>query len=208
MLPLGRLIKWVDGIGMYAFDLPRITCVFRTAFCNQHCYNQKFYRMYPRMLAYDQSCLHAWETCTLSDWILALERKRKSLARFRWATRGDVCYSLESAQKVQLIAKYFPNTLFWVPTRAWRVPATWKEIRTLFAEVPNVKLMASVDPSNTEVELSWLDNQGISTLFFGDNSNFDWRIKCVKTWEHTEGNCANCNVCFGHNQVHVHLKKH
>lgn len=209
-MELGKLIKWVDGIGMYAFDLPRITCRFRTAFCNLNCYNQKFYRMYPRMIAYDKACLEAWESCTLSDWILALERKRKSLARFRWATRGDICYSEKSITQVALIARHFRHTIFWIPTRSWRVPAMWAFARGAFCDLDNIRLMASVDPSNTPEEINGLEKAGISTLFFGNNSEIAQagRIQCPKTWGHIEGSCGSCNHCFGTEQIHIHLKKH
>lgn len=209
-MELGKLIKFVESIGMYAFDLPRTTCRFRTAFCNTACYNQKFYAMYPKMKAFDDRCLLAWENFNLADWILALERKRKSLDRFRFATRGDVCYSEKSITQVALIARHFRHTTFWVPTRAWRIPETWAFARGAFCDLTNIRLMASVDPSNTALEIRRLEEAGISTLFFGDNSELAQagRIQCPKTWGHIEGSCGSCNHCFGTDQIHIHLKKH
>jgi hypothetical protein len=111
--------------------------------------------------------------------------------------------------KIKRIAEAVPGTLFWIPTRAWRDDALRALVQTVLFRIPNIRLCASLDPTNTPGEIDSLKQDGWSTLYFGDNADTAGRMLCPKTWEHAKGACATCaNGCFSAARVDVHLKKH
>lgn len=208
---ISKAIRFCKDIGCFALDFPKFTCAFRTEFCNANCYNIKMHRMYgDAMVKRDQFNLDAWATCTVQEFVDSLTKKRtRQINRFRFATRGEVFYSSQNIQKIRDIAQAMPDTIFWVPTRAWRNSMRRAEIMAVLFPMKNVRVMASIDPSNSLDEVSALKADGWSTIFFGDNDATNNRVKCEKTWCHVKGACANCeNGCFNSERVDIHLKQH
>ena len=203
----GRLIRWCKDIGMFAFDLPIAkTCRYRTKFCNDTCYNNKFYRMYHHSMPTGDAALWAfWQSVTAEQFVSLIRRKRKPINRFRFCTRGDIFYSKESIDKVAEILKLLPGTLFWIPTRAWRKDPIREYIERTIMPLPNARLQASIDPSNTVMEIAAISRW--PKMFYGDDSAKHMGTKCPKTWEGKKAECASCEVgCF--NNFNVHLKQH
>lgn len=207
-------IRWVGDIGMFALDRsPAVSCVNATAFCRLHCYNNKFYEQYPGMEGRDVKNESAWANLTAADITKTLRGKHKPVARFRFCTRGDVFANSGDVEKVAEIVAGNPDTLFWIPTRAWRNPALRAEIEQKVMVLDNARVLASLDPSNDNWEKAQIIEAGWSTMFFGDDNETDGRIKCKKTWEHELEACQTCEEgCFqaryGYDQVHVHLAMH
>jgi hypothetical protein len=132
--------------------------------------------------------------------------------RVRLMTRGETFSTPSDIRKVEDILKSNPDTVFWIPTRSWRNEFYRPLVLRLAKEYPNAKILASIDPSNTQEEVDGLVKDGWSTMFFGDDdvtpqgSNAH---KCSKTWNHSKGHCATCTEgCFGPGQKHVWLKEH
>jgi len=76
--------------------------------------------------------------------------------------------------------------------------------------VPNARVLASLDPSNTPEEIADISGKW-STMFFGDDTPeaMSNRYACPKTHHHATGHCAKClKGCFGKGRVDVHLKQH
>ena len=208
-MALKDTIRYCEDIGMFALDFPTFTCRFRTAFCNANCYNVKLYRLYKGMVGRDKANYQSWLDSTVSEWIRVLSAKRKPVNRFRFATRGETLLSSADIDRVIAIAQSLPNTLFWIPTRAWRDAEMRAEIVTRLFPIENIRLCASLDPSNTQDEETGLIAEGWSTLYYGDDTATDGRMLCPKTHGHVTGACATCaNGCFSKSQTHVHLKKH
>ena len=208
---LKNAIRWCADIGMFALDLPKVTCRHRTAFCNAHCYNVKIYNMFKAaMPARDAKNWAAWLAATAGDFAEFFSAKRRrQTARFRFATRGEVLSVPQDVFKVAEIAKASPAVLFWIPTRAWRNAGMRELVQSVLFPLPNIRLCASLDPTNTAEENASLKSDGWSTLFFGDNTATDGRMLCPKTWEHTKGACATCERgCFSAARTDVHLKQH
>jgi hypothetical protein len=163
-----------------------------------------------KMIKRDRFNLEAFTNCNVQDFVNALSGKRiRQVKRFRFATRGEVFYSSANILKVAEIAEAMPGTIFWIPTRAWRNPVRRAEIMTHLFPLPNVRVMASIDPSNSPAEISVLKTENWSTIFFGDNAQLEDRLMCPKTWHHIKGCCAKCECgCFSTKRVDVHLKEH
>jgi len=80
--------------------------------------------------------------------------------------------------------------------------------------IKNIKVQASIDPSNSKEEVNSLIKKGWSTMFYGNDRMHPFvskcdTIKCEKTWKKEKGHCAVCkNGCFNKKQSHIWLKKH
>jgi hypothetical protein len=165
-------------------------------------------RCYKNIRGKDARNDKAWNEVTGAGVKRTLDAKKKPTLRVRACTRGEPFAVLEDLAKVLDIAKANPSRVFWCPTRAWRSPALRAALEPL-RRVRNLRILASIDPSNTPEEVAGLVADGWSTMYFGDDTATDGRIKCPKTWGHVKGACATCkNGCFSRAQVHVHLKKH
>jgi hypothetical protein len=87
-------------------------------------------------------------------------------------------------------------------------------VRELQDEFPNLRLLASTDPTTTEEEYESLVVEGWSTMFYGDPSgpavpSGQKVFACPKTFKKLKEHCAICKGgCFSAKQVHVHLKQH
>lgn len=124
-------------------------------------------------------------------------------------TRGEAFKTMGDIDKVAEIARANPGTLFWVPTRAWRSLAHRAKIERILFPIRNIRVQASLDPSNTPEEMESLTATGWSTMFFGDDTATEGRMLCPKTHKGRKGACATCRGgCFSPAQTHVHLLKH
>jgi|TARA_Y100000296_G_C5150354_1_gene246054 hypothetical protein len=164
-----------------------------------------------------------WQTLTGESLKNTLNRKRNQVSRFRLMTRGEAFSDLADISRVKDLLLSNPDTIFWIPTRAWRTESIWDLVKREIAVLPNARIQASFDPSNSVGE--WLDviRQGVGIMFFGHDSFFNDTVtgviaksmlpvvKCGKTWK-TNGpdeNCSNCDSgCFNTAQDIVHLKSH
>ena len=216
-------IRHCTDIGMFAVDRPIPNgCFHRTNYCNLHCYNVKLYRIYPGMKGKDERNEAAWLSCSGSDYAKALDRKRKPTDRFRLMTRGEAFNTAADVTRVVEIATAMPDRLIWIPTRGWRDPLIRALIEGLVMPLPNVAVLASLDPSNSESEYRDLVSAGWPTMFFGDGSGWtgpDHGFNCPKT-THTranpkgiKGHCGDCKAgCFAgpilNRRVDVILSQH
>lgn len=209
---IAKAIRFCNDIGMFCLDFPMETCVFRTQFCNANCYNRKVYYIHDtdgRVTKRDKQNNTAWKECTVEEFVEAFSRKRtRQTKRFRFGTRGEPLNNIHNIFKIRAIALAMPETIFWIPTRAWRSPLLRDIIERQLMTLPNVRVMASVDPSNSIIELAQIQGRW-STMFFGDNKQTAGRVRCVKTWDHSKAACATCDQgCFTTELIHVHLRKH
>lgn len=188
-------------------DRPRTTCKFATSFCKANCYNNAVEKCWYWVIDNDKDEQY-WQSITGPKLRTELSHKPIRGRRVRLMTRGEAFASASDVRKVADMAKCNPNTLFWVPTRAWRSTSLRPKIKKLMSLYPNLRIMASVDPSTSQYELDGLKIEGWSTMFFGDDSDTKNRVLCPKTWEHKVGHCKTCNICFSSDRVDVHLKQH
>lgn len=122
---------------------------------------------------------------------------------------GEAFGCAADVARVRDIASGNPDVVFWIPTRAWRNPEMRAAVDVLRATVPNLRVLASEDPTTTSQEHKALVAEGWSTMYFGDDSATQGRFKCPKTWSHKDGACATCRKgCFSATRVDVHLKEH
>jgi hypothetical protein len=214
---LGTEMRFVPDIGMWALDRPiSSSCVHRTEFCESSCYNDKLYKLYPAMYGKDVRNEEAWQENDAQDLASCLSRKKKgSKNRFRLMTRGESISNFSDIERVINIAKELKGYKIWVPTRSWRSPVLFAMAQQAFRKYPNIILMASMDPSNSQEEWEHVKNLNLNTMFFGDDDmevtpNGDKVFKCPKTHKHLNGHCAICKGgCFTtRNRVDVHLKQH
>ena len=231
---LKDMIRWGGDIGMFQIDRPindkkladgtiiRGSCNrFKTLYCAENCYNNKLYRMYPKMVERDIRCEMNWQKMGKHNtWQIAehLSKKRKQTKRARFMSRGEAIADKQDVFRIKALAEDTPDTNWWLPTRAWRS----KYLRTLIEDelmtMDNVSVNASFDPSNTHEEWDLMVNvHGWNVMFFGDDSPdaipVGKRFACPKTWKKLKGHCKVCKGgCFSSTVINrqsiVHLSEH
>ncbi len=222
-------IKVNPELGMLTIDRKwGTTCKWRTKFCDKHCYNRGLIDIHPSIKKSGKPDEEFWagldgkwlveflHSDTFDNWS---EKMGYSAAfmrgRIRLATRGETFADLSDVDKVADLLDMNPQTLFWIPTRAWRaefVNGNEEMINAIEQTVmvfPNARVLASTDPTNTPDEIALLDQRLWSTMFFGDDYATDGRFKCPKTHKKWKSYCRLCkNGCFSASEVHVHLSEH
>ncbi len=196
-----KILRFSKELGLHYLDRGKSSCKWSTEFCRSKCYYNKF-MIYPQMRGYLQRAELAWQSVEPAVF--------QDAERIRLCKVGDPFKDYQDIERVALWAKANPSTKFWAPTRAWRNAKMKARIEKLF-DIPNLHIMASIDPSNTKEELDDLAKSGWSTMFFGNDEEhpIGAYYKCPKTWEKTKGSCGSCTRgCFNNKQVHVWLKKH
>jgi hypothetical protein len=217
-------IRFVPEIGLWSFSRGRSTCAFRTTWCETHCYAQKFYRLGWARDDWDALDNEWWLTSTPESFVAELRRRaRGTPSRFRFSVKGEIWTSARDVRYVREIARLLPDTLLWIPTRAWRDDDMLRLVWDV-GQMTNVRVMCSVDPTVELEEVLRLHTLGMSVVFAGDNDpdqmrlDFDGRAadyltssmhRCRKTWSRLKGYCARCSDgCFSRNKVDVLLREH
>ena len=224
--------RWCDDIGMYAMDRPindvpdyreghegeilaKGSCDHRTDYCNETCYNIKLYRIYKHMLTKDVRNEVAWQAVNAKAVAKQLKRKRKQVLRVRGCTRGENIKDLSDIFRWREIALETPETTWWIPSRVWRNPTLNLMTRRWLSNLPNVRVDASLDPSNTKEEWEQVELEGWNIMFYGDNelthSPYSGKrmFKCPKTWKGLKDHCNKCKGgCLSDTQSITSLKEH
>ena len=220
-------IRQVPEIGMFAFSRGMSTCLWKTPWCEKNCYALKFYRMGWSKAEYDKLDNDFWLETQPVDFAAAVNKAagNVSVKRFRFSIKGEIWTGEKDVAKVSGIMYLMPDTLFWIPTRAWHNGNMAEAIERLVFQRPNARVLASVDPNTTPDEFMWLKYRGWQTVFSGDNEDSRQLMlvpggtqekitvgmhKCEKTWNERGGHCAVCaRGCFSSKKdVRVHLKQH
>ena len=138
-----------------------------------------------------------------------LDNAATLVRRVRMFSRGEGFSSLSDIARAEALLAALPNTLFMWPTRSWRDPELRPLVRELQDKHPNLRLLASTDPTTTKDEFDQLHAEGWSTMHFGDEGHAENYFNCPKTYAGLKGHCALCKAgCFQPGQVHIHLKQH
>lgn len=212
-------LRFCSDIGMFAWDRPRrYSCIHRTSFCNENCYNVKLENFFKQILPKDDRNESWWQQATGAEIRTALDRKRNQTKRIRGCTRGENFRDHTDIDRMHDILKANRSRQIWLPTRAWRNPELRQRLETEIMNQSNARLQASIDPSNTIQEVLDLWEAGWSLMYFGNDEAIQLKdgtledlpaIKCKKTWEHKDGHCAKCiGACFSKKQTLTWLKKH
>lgn len=214
-------IRYCEDIAMWAIDRKISTsCVWKTDFCDQTCYNNKLFDLYPAMHGKDDRNEKQWKDITGKQFKTTYDRKKKGdKSRFRFMTRGECFDTVESVMKVRDILVNNPDTVFWIITRAWRDAfigdgKVLEAINEYIKPLQNARLQGSLDPSNSAEEITFLRKVlRWSTIHYGDDSRTSWNgergFKCPKTWKHISGHCTICKGgCFNKKRNDVFLKQH
>ena len=203
-------IRYCKDIALWAIDRPRTTCKHATTFCAATCFNIKLERAFGHVInPKDTRNESYWQQLTGQQLSDALATKRNQPKRFRLMTRGEAFSTVEDIDRVRDIITHNPTILFWIPTRAWRNTTLCDRIESEILTLPNARVQASLDPSNSREETQNIIGRGWSTMFYGDDSATNGRYLCQKTHKHKVGACKTCRSgCFSKKQTHVHLKQH
>ena len=200
-------MRYCRDLGMYALDRPETSCKYATVWCKANCYNLKLYRLHKSMRPKDTANEAEWQGMIGSRLKALLLHKRRQTKRIRLMTRGEAFSNPDDILKVRDMLLCNSKVLIWIPTRAWRDPNMRQAIEQLIIPLRNARVIASIDPTNTDYELDSIKTW--STMYTGDDTATDGRYICPKTWQHKHGVCATCRQgCFNSKQVNVHLKVH
>ena len=208
-------VRHCEDIGMFSTDRPindvgdtEGSCLHRTPYCDEKCYNVKLYKMYPNMAVKDVRSEEIWQKIKPLQVKEVLARKRKQTKRVRHCTRGEPIKEVSDIWKIKAEAKATPETTWWIPTRAWRDPTLNFLIRTELFSIKNLAINASVDPSNSVEEWDMLESQGWNIMFFGDDSldkspaSGKRMFDCPKTKWGLKGHCGICKAgCFSQTTI-------
>lgn len=202
------MIRWCRALELYVLDRGEKSCLWQTEFCKRYCYNKNLYTMQKAMKSRDEANEQYWNQVTIEQFVEDLQRKKKDKSRFRFCTRGELFTCEDDIDKTKSILNQCPDTLFWIPTRAWRAISLRVKIESELLCIQNARILASLDPSNSTSEYKALQYYGWSTVAIGE----EWRanrILCPKTYQRLHGYCIKCQIgCFNYNRVDVHLKLH
>ena len=229
------LFRWTSDIGMFSSDRPindiklddgtviEGSCnSFKTEYCEEECYNVKLYRMYENMTKRDVRCETTWgkiNAHNVGSIKQTFSRKKNQTKRIRHMSRGEAFTSPTDVYRVKTMCLAMPDTLWWIPTRAWRNARLKALIERELMPLDNCAINASFDPSNTKEEWTTIINSDWNIMFFGDDTLLHDPVhnkpmfKCPKTHKNIKGHCASCKAgCFaqktiGRTQV-VHLSEH
>lgn len=231
-----KMFTFCPDIGMFANSRPRFDITapdgtvtkgscnkVATDYCKKHCYNVKLEKAYSVILRADIINERTWQNLSGAAVAAFMKTKRKFTARIRGMTRGENFSTLEDVWRWREIALENSSSTFWLPTHAWWDPeksrvnlwmilAIERDLMTL----PNVRVLASVDPSN---EPGWreMEERGWGVMYFGDNKKLKSpsglkAFPCPKTHKKMKGHCAICvGGCFDKNlgkKRFVLLRKH
>lgn len=210
-------------LGMLTIDrMWGTTCKWKTDFCREHCYNKKLIAVHPSIGKSGKPDEAFWRDFD-GKWLVEFlnsdrfERWSKKMGysaafmrgRLRLATRGETFAEPSDVDKVADLLDMNPQTVFWMPTRAWRNEKMMYAIEQAVMVFPNARVLASTDPTNTPDEIAMLDQHLWSTMFFGNDYATEGRFKCPKTHRKWKSYCRLCkNGCFSTGEVHIHLSQH
>ena len=216
MNTLATEMRFCSDIGMFTLDREIATsCVHKTEFCKKTCFNNKLFKVYPAMHQKDKRNELAWTDNNATELAKSLARRKKFTDRFRFMSRGEAFSNFDDIDLVENIIKATPNIVHWIPTRAWTNGVLFNAVLARFKQYSNVRILASMDPSNSTDQWEHVKNLGVNTMFYGDNTmtttpNGDRMFICPKTHKHMNGHCSICKGgCFRTSKrVDVHLKQH
>ena len=207
-------IRYCADIGMFATDRSiKESCKWRTSFCS-NCYNNKLFKIFKGMKEKDVRNERFWETLDGDQFKSIMSKKRKSVKRFRFQTRGETFAYPKDVFKVRDILLKNPSIDFWLPTRAWRNDVLKFLIEKHIMTLPNAYVQASLDPTNSLDEWKMLKESGWSTMTYGIEDSYttplgDTFHRCKKTHMDIKGYCGKCeNGCFSKERKDVLLKQH
>ncbi len=214
---LSQTMRWTKDIGMFTLDRSREdSCIHKTDFCDATCFNNKLeiafkHAITPKDIKNDV----AWYDNDTQALAKALDRKRKQTSRARLMSRGEAFKDVADIERVKNILNSTPDTIWWIPTRAWRDYKLWKQVKKL-QKYKNVRILWSFDPSNTNKDWLLSVAKGQSVMFYGDDNLLSDPVtkkhmfKCPKTHKKLDGHCSICKGgCFRTDRrTVVHLKQH
>ena len=225
---LNTLFRHCADIGMSATDRAindtenhEGSCVHRTDYCDQTCYNIKLYNMYENMAKRDDRCETIWQKLdkSNSDFTQFFSRKKYDTSRVRHMTRGEAFKDIKDVYRVKTMCLLNPDILWWIPTRAWRNPRIKSLIEKELMPLDNCAINASLDPSNSKAEWQMLIDDDWNIMFYGDDTLthdpvYGKRMfACPKTHKGLKGHCIDCKAgCFAQKTINrtqiVHLSEH
>ena len=188
---------------LLTIDRPKTSCIHRSPYCDKFCYNNKMYKIFKLMNGADEKNEIYWQNNTGqkigND--VKNKMKRRKVKRFRFMSRGEAFKNISDIDKVIDIVTNNKDIVFHIPTRAWRD----KDLNVLITnklhnKFNNVRIFASIDPSNTIEELKIASQFCSGTMYFGNNEKHPYEnipnnnVKfCPKTWKESKKvRCFNC----------------
>ena len=221
-------VRHCEDIGMFSTDRPindvgdtEGSCLHRTPYCDEKCYNVKLYKIYPKMADRDDRCETIWKKLNRhnSDFTKFFSRKRYDTSRVRHMTRGEAFKTSVDVYRVKTMCLLNSDIMWWIPTRAWRDTKIKALIEKELMPLPNCAINASFDPSNTDDEWKMMIDSDWNIMFYGDDDLTTDPIygkrmfKCPKTHKGLKGHCLDCKAgCFAQKAINrtaiVHLSEH
>lgn len=199
------------GKSIFVFNLPAgSSCPGKTEYCASICYAAKVERIYTNTkVAYAKNQAFIADN-GLDAFVAAVvdQITRKSIKVVRIHSNGDF-YSGPYALAWRAIAKACPSTVFFAYTRSWRVASILPSLEALRA-LPNVRLLASVDPSAADAPSGWrvariLSKEDSRAVKHG--ARVPSHIVCLEQAGKAE-TCGDCRICYGPGRAPIAFIQH
>lgn len=218
MRPAALLVRGNTKLGdwIYTFSIPAVaTCPGRSAECEGVCYATANRFRQPSVKArYRYNLERTRSAAFVEDMVAELQRLRPRVLRLHVA--GDL-YSHGYTRKWVEIAGRCPETVIFLYTRSWRVPAILPAIREL-ASLSNVRMWYSCDsgtgvpPRDPRTRVAFMLREGVDTdadippitdLVFRTKDRPPRKFagnSLICPWEQGLGGdrigCGRCGICW------------
>ena len=178
------------------FSLPPIeTCPGASPWCRKHCYADRYVRRRPNSRrAYQINHELSLTPNRFTDLMTGV--LPRIIPHFRIHVSGDF-YSVAYIASWIKICLAFPQTRFWSYTRSWTLPTLLPALERL-RDLPNVQLLASVDPDMPLPPSDW------RRAFLRNDPRARGRL-CAKE-SGSARSCQDCCRCFMPGGGHVIFK--
>lgn len=217
-------IKFCKHINLFTINRPRESCRFASDFCFKNCYHAKMENLYARYKdEADKKEEAYWHQITGEQIATFLSTKRtRPTDRFRLMSRGEALTNKRDVWRIYDICMQNLDTLFMLPTKAWRSHRMMEYMKDILSSCPNLRLLFSTDPDIWSEALKVIGAHmphpliaRMTLTYFGtDEFPADLEVfKCLKTWDKgTLVTCATCQAgCFIEDRYRlkiIHFKKH
>lgn len=129
-----------------------------------------------------------WEAWRQESFVEDFIHVLQGHTHFRFFDSGDAA-TKQLAEKIYQICLACPNTLFWIPTRSFKIPKI-NEVLEKIAALPNVALRHSSDNYN-----QILDTDSLNSVVITESNLDNPAVKNCSAF-YQDGKCLDCRDCY------------
>ena len=182
----GKLENWNTHYENFVKDSERVPSC-------QGCYATTGNYLYKNVKAVREHNVVDWQK---PDWVSKMVSTIKHERYFRFFDSGDI-YCVELAEKIKEVCRRCPDTKFWIPTLAWKIPAIMEALETI-AELENVTVRCSQGSVMTgnAIDLEVFGYNQFSIVVENPETVASKKGIVVCSAYNRDGKCGQCRACW------------